>query len=355
MEEIYATKTLAQLQSLIEAKNSPRFRKELAKAFLKHCEYKNVDEWNRAVRLCEALTIAGWGDLEPVEASLGKYFNGYPNTAFFNKDSQRRFVSATWSKRTTGLTMESNRTVYHFSPDRPNRPTQREGYPVKECIQNRKLQSQRNWIPKCPISVSKFLLNCYPKSEKFVADVKHSLTPSLNKRMRPEVYGGTIDRIQIWYHLSYPIMSSAHDFVVFDEAKPLSRRGKLYSKEEIKERNLDPRNRFEFGGFRSKTGSMRVDIYFARDFDELSYQAQKREFAKHLGRAVDGAVERLKPKKLDYDLDQMSADFHQILADWTQSKGLTRAQKAEVSKDVMERAFKKLKRQHEKFSAAAKK
>ena len=117
MDEILAPQSLDELRVLVESKVGPRLRKQLAKEFLRSCLYKNAEQWNRAVRLCETLTIAGWGDLEPVEATRGMFFNGNPETTFFNKFSETRFVDAIWSKRKAGLTMEQGRTSYHYSPD----------------------------------------------------------------------------------------------------------------------------------------------------------------------------------------------------------------------------------------------
>lgn len=66
-----------------------------------------------------------------------------------NNFAQTRFVDAIWSKRVNGFTMEQGRRSYCFSPDDPNQKQSVFGeYEIKEDIQDIRLESQRNWIPK---------------------------------------------------------------------------------------------------------------------------------------------------------------------------------------------------------------
>lgn len=97
---IYEIESLAELRAyLLSAEDSEALREELFDEFLKYADYKNVSDWNKAVRLCEALAIIGWGGHEPLEAVRGTYFNGNPETFFLNRYSETRFVDAIWSKR----------------------------------------------------------------------------------------------------------------------------------------------------------------------------------------------------------------------------------------------------------------
>ncbi|MEQ1907113.1 MAG: hypothetical protein ABL888_23210, partial [Pirellulaceae bacterium] len=310
MDEFFAQQSLAELRALVDSKGGTHCRKQLTKQFLRYCLYQNAEQWNRAVRLCEALTIVGWGDLEPVEATRGMFWNGNPETAFFNKCSELRFVAAIWSKRKAGFTMEPGRTSYHYSPDMPEKPSRGDEYPVTECIQDIRLKTQRNWIPKNPILIGRTISNCYRNSAKLAGDVEDGLMPTLNKQMTPEAYGSAISRIVIEYNLSYPVGGCGEtNYIILDEDVRLSsqqlftRLKKMYSAKEIKENGYWLRKRFDFGGFKSDKGVINVQIHFSKEFSEQSIKAQKREFAKHLIEAVEGAVRRLRAKKLQYDFD----------------------------------------------------
>lgn len=81
---IYEIDDLLQLREyLMGFSDCEKVRAYLSAEFLKYGRYRNAEEWNRAVRLCECLAIIGWGNLEPVEAIKGIYFNGNPSTFFY--------------------------------------------------------------------------------------------------------------------------------------------------------------------------------------------------------------------------------------------------------------------------------
>ena len=144
MEKIFEIEDLKELEEFLQSQSEIELlRERLFAGFLKYADYKNAEEWNKAVRLCESLTIIGWGNHEPVEALRGQFFNGNPATCFQNKFGETRFVDAIWSKRANGLTMEQGRTSYCFSPDDPN---QKQSvfweYEIKEDIQDIRLESR---------------------------------------------------------------------------------------------------------------------------------------------------------------------------------------------------------------------
>lgn len=269
MHDVYASATLAELKTHLASQSTSEIRQALIAHFLQHCCYENADQWNKAVRLCEALAIVGWGEHEPVQAVRGRFFNGNPETAFFNRYSQRRYVDAIWSKRKTGLTMEQGRTVYHASPDLPGKAATGDDTVVVECIQDIPLLSQRNWIPKNPISIGRVISNCYPESEAFVERVKE-LQVLLDERMAPEQYGSAIDRIIIRYHLSHASMGSKTNFIILDEDIGIStsalakRLSTMHTAQEIKENGYFLRKRHDFGNFSRARGRMKIDLRYRR-------------------------------------------------------------------------------------------
>lgn len=239
--------------------------------FLQYADYKNADEWNKAVRICECMAIIGWANHEPVEAVKGVFFNGNPQTAFRNKMGDYRFVDAIWSHRKDGLTMEQGRTSYHYSPEVKDKPTLLWDYPVDEDIQDLKLEKQRNWIAKNPILITRGISNCYESSKSVIESIANDLQKQLDSKMQPEKYGNAINRIV--FHCSYSYFdndSCKANYIIADEQLKLKKANfypellKMYSKEEIERNGYFLRNRCEYGSFNAETGIIKVIIHFER-------------------------------------------------------------------------------------------
>ena len=226
-QKIFEIEDLKELEEFLQSQSEiEQLRERLFAEFLKYADYKNAGEWNKAVRLCESLAIIGWGNHEPVEALRGQFFNGNPATCFQNKFGETRFVDAIWSKRVNGFTMEQGRTSYCFSPDDPN---QKQSvfweYEIKEDIQDIRLESQRNWIPKNPVWIKRTIGNCYENSKVVIESVDKELKPELDRRMRPEIYGRAINRIII--NCSYSYYDHDHcktNYIIADEKLKLKQK-----------------------------------------------------------------------------------------------------------------------------------
>lgn len=325
MHEIFEIESLDDLETFLGDQGHEDARAWLAEEFFKVCEYKNAGDWNRLVRLCEALAIVGWGDLEPVQAVRGTFFNGNPETRIYNRYSELRYVDAIWSKRKSGLTMEPGRTAYHASPDVPNKPSIGDAFPVVECIQNIKLESQRNWITKSPILITRPIDNCYSESRPLVNAVEECLSPAIDRRLTSTDYGSAINRIVLIYHLSYPLPGcGGENFVTYDDEVKLTSQKQyerlltLYSEQQIEENGYYLRKRIAWGAFSAAKGVMKVELHFPQKFGQQPVQDQKREFAGHLDEALIGVVERLKKKKVQFELDALSRDFKGVVTDWVQ-------------------------------------
>ena len=59
---------LAALQAHLLSADEPWVRAQLLQQFADLKTYRNAEEWNRLVRVCEGLRMVGWGEAEPVEA-----------------------------------------------------------------------------------------------------------------------------------------------------------------------------------------------------------------------------------------------------------------------------------------------
>lgn len=175
MNRIFEIEELNELEVFLKSQNDiDKLRDSLFAEFLKYADYKNVEEWNNAVRVCESLAIIGWGSNEALEALRGSFFNGNPMTCFVNKHREPRFVEAIWSRRINGFTMEAGRTSYHFSPDDPfQRQSIAWEYKTKEDVQGIELRSQRNWIPKNPIWIERTIGNCYENSKVVIESIEN--------------------------------------------------------------------------------------------------------------------------------------------------------------------------------------
>ncbi len=325
MNEIYEIDDLKELKNFLERQsNQDKLRENLFSEFLQYADYKNVSDWNKAVKICESLAIIGWGKYEPLEALRGMYFNGNPMTFFINKFGECRFVDAIWSKRTTGFTMEQGRTSYHSSPNQiDNKQTILWDYETKEAIQDIKIDSQRNWTPKNPIWFERGISNCYENSKEFIESVDKELQPRLKEKMRPEKYGNVINRIIINH--SHSFYDNAHcktNFIISESDKKLTNQKAweelhtMYPNKEIEENGYYLRNRFVYGPFRTDTGKVNIDIHFEKAFSELSYQQQKEQFTEYALTALNTIIDKLKKKKFHYNFDLMLDDFAEIINEW---------------------------------------
>lgn len=324
MHYIFEIDSLSELRARLQSvEDIEGLREALFTEFLRYADYRNVREWNKAVRICEALAIIGWGEHEPVEAVRAIYFNGNPETYFINRYSKPRFVDAVWSKRVTGYTMEEGRTSFFASPDDPMcRETVLQQHSVKQCIMDERLASQRNWIAKNPIHITRTLANCYPSSRRVIDSIEKVLQPALDVRMRPELYGQEIDRITI--NCSYSFYDNEHcktNYIIADESRRLKPKDfypallSMYSEEEIVRNGYYLRNRFNIGPFRRDTGNIYATVTLEREFSEMSDREQRSVLAGYMRTVLERIATRQKGK-LKYDFPLMLSDFNGILNEW---------------------------------------
>lgn len=322
IQDIYETDDLQQLKTLLSGfPDMARLREELYGEFLTYSGYRNADEWNRAVRLCECLAIVGWGDREPLEAIRGTYFNGNPNTYFINRDSVPRFMDAVWSKRAEGVAIDFSRSTIHDLTE-SNNATQRFSENFIGEVQNISLKSQRNWIAKNPILITRGLANCYENSRPVIESMDKELMPELNRRMRPDLYGNAIDRIVL--HCAFSFYDDYHcktNYIIADESLRLKQKDfypallAMYSEKEIEDNGYYLRNRFTYGPFRADTGTTRIVIVFEKEFSELPQTRQKELLCEYFLHAVRQCAKRI-AKRIDYNFDIMISDFSAILHEW---------------------------------------
>ncbi len=317
LQDIYKIDDLRQLSDYLSRfYDVEKLRDELYSEFLAHSCYRNASEWNKAVRVCECLAITGWGDREPLEAVRGTYFNGAPNTYFINRDSKPRFLDAVWVKRNDGIAIDYSRSTRHDTPGRDIAI----GEP-----QDVTLLSQRNWIAKNPILITRGLANCYENSRPVIDSMEKGLKPELNRLMRPELYGNAIDRIVL--NCSFSFYDDYHcktNYIIADEALKLKQKDfypallAMYSEQEIEDNGYYLRNRFTYGPFRVNTGTTRIVIVLEREFSQLPQSRQKEVLSEYFLHAIGQCAKRLS-KRIDYNFDLMISDFAAILSRWCEN------------------------------------
>lgn len=322
MNKIFEISGIEELRMfLMELPDISITRERLYAMFLEHSRYSNATEWNEAVRICEALAITGWGDHEPVEATRGVYFNGNPNTYFLNRDARPLFMDAVWSVRKDGVAIDLGLSFFH-DPAGCGGAVPVAGAAAFGPTQNVALRSQRNWIPKNPIRITRGLANCYETSRPLIESLEKELTPALNRRMRPMLYGSDVDAIRL--NISFSFYDNYHcktNYIIADEAWKLkpkdchARLLEMYTQKEIEDNGYYLRNRFTYGPFRKATGTARVGIVLEKEFSQQTLQRQKHLLSEYLLHAVEHTAERLAPK-LCYDFPLMIADFKAILSEW---------------------------------------
>ena len=324
IRQIHEIDDLQQLREhLSEWPDVEKLRTGLFTEFLRHTRYKNAAEWNAAVRLCECLAIIGWGTHEPVEAIRGTYFNGNPETFFINRYGELRFRDAVWSKRKEGVAIDFERSFFHESPGLPAIRTDNvltDG-PIGE-IQDRRLCSQRNWIPKNPICLTRGISNCYENSKPVIESLEKELKPELTHRMRPELYGDAVNEIIL--NCSFSFYDHYHcktNYIIADESLKLKQKDfypallNMFTEKEIEDNGYYLRNRFSYGPFKPGTGRIRAGIVFEKAFSELPRQKQKQLLCTYFIHAVQQITSRL-GKKVNYNFSLMTDDFKSILEEW---------------------------------------
>ena len=321
LEQIYEIENLAELEIFLRTQDQILIRERLLGEFDRYAFYKNASEWNKAVKICECLAIIGWGERESLEALRGKFYNGYAMTYFLNAHGEARFVEAMWSKRKTGLTMQDGDTFFHESPDTASKMLSR---PVKEDIQDVKLNSQCNWTAKNPVRITRAISNCYENSRAAIESLFEDLQPALNAKMRPEIYGCAINYIKLCCAFSFDDEHCRTNYIIAPDKPRLSSQRawelirEMMSEEQRRAGGYYLRNRFEYSPFRKDTRKTGALIHFEREFSGLAPMEQKRKMGEYFLTALKQIAQ--KQSKLEYDFAAMIEDFGKILGEWVETE-----------------------------------
>ena len=184
-----------------------------------------------------------------------------------------------------------------------------------------KLNSQRNWITKNPVRITRAISNCYENSRAVIESLFTDLQPALNAKMRPEIYGCAINYIKLCCAFSFDDEHCRTNYIIAPDKPRLSSQRawelihEMMSEEQRRAGDYYLRNRFEYSPFRKDTGKTGALIHFEREFSELAPMEQKRKMGEYFLTALKQIAQ--KQSKLKYDFAAMIEDFNKILCEWT--------------------------------------
>jgi len=287
LKQIAAQRSIESLKAyLTSLRNTAKVRRSLLAELAKVIEYDDAEEWARAVRICEALAIVGWGDRERVDAVSA--FNGDCwETCFVNGSDELRFRSAGWVKRKAGWVLFN--PEYYASPDFPDIPSKsweehaRRDYPAVKCP---KLLSQRNCQPQMPFLMS--LCDDFGPVSRCVEALRKELLAQLMRSMRPSEYGDALERFYFSLHCPHPGATTSRGLKI--------------------------------GAWNSKQRSFSCELFFDGSFASLPRARQKAYFIDNLQRAIDALESKFKRRRIKYDIARFRADVSSALKAWWRSR-----------------------------------
>lgn len=290
MTEIYNINNLDELSIYLKGKDREQARIWLLSQFDILYDYKNIKEWNKLVRVCEALRIVGWGEREPLEAKAERWINGSFYTSLMNQYFEIKDEQG-WRKLKDSYVLENGDDVTYYA-----------GYEFK---------SQRNLLPKSPLRWMKS--GNYQKSVQPLYESLDSLKEMMIHELQPEKYGEKFSYIGIFMFFSH------HD----DEHETV-RSEYFHSEDEVPkgfEGKYYIRPKYKLGRIVNQNGTyhIKVERHFSRKFGELPLCEQKKIVSADFLYYIQYVSDKLKKKKIEYNFSLLKSDVERILTNWINS------------------------------------
>ena len=290
MNKIYNIESIKELSLYLSEQDKETTRNWLINQFDKLYHYSNIKEWNKLVRVCEALKIIGWGDREPLEAKAkcwinGRYYTSLMNQYFEIKDEQG------WSKfKDSYIPEDSSDTTY---------------YAIY------KFHTQRNLLPKSPIRWSKS--GNYQKSVKPLYESLDKLKDLVVHELQPEKYGDCLSYIGIsmcFSHHDDDNRTVRYEYFHSENEVPVGMAGKYYI-----------RPKYKLGRLANQEGvyHIKIERYFTRSFGELPLPEQKEIIGNDFLYYVEYVSDKLRKKKVEYNCSLLKVDLEKVLMKWRNS------------------------------------
>jgi len=296
MKEIYQLETLEELEGFVAQQTAEALRPVLLEAYTRLLQYKNIEEWNHLVRLCETLALTGWGDEEPQEALASKWINGTFYTVLQNKRFEaKEGTSQSWRKQKDSYVLDGKEVDLT---------------PYGATI----LASQRNKLPKAPIRYSRS--GNYQKSLQPFIDQLDTLKTLLIQETQPERYGHAFS------YIGLNLFFSNHD-----DQHHTVRNEYYHAEEDVPEElknapdNLplySIRPRLKISNLSTKENELRLLVtrHFTKEFGFKTIQEQKQILLEDLLEIIDQLAIKLQKKKITYDTELLKVDIERLFALW---------------------------------------
>ncbi len=285
MKKIYGIESIEELTEFLKTIEKPEINKFLENEFRYLTEYKDADEWNKLVKVCECLSILGWEKLERVDAICVKIANSW-KTELRNKEKELRFLTANWTKRKNGFIYLN--PCYYFSPDIPEKKSvDWQDYPKREVkeVNVPKLLDQRNKQKTNPIVIGGiYQLKSKIKREMLFPLLK-DLNKILNKALNADMYGSGIDIIAVRY-------------VTAETAKS--------------------NTRFVKGTYYPQKSEYNTEIIFGEEYAASSIMERKEIIKQILLQTLEDVKLKVNKHKLNYNIDLLINEVNKEASEWVQ-------------------------------------
>jgi len=248
-------------------------------------DYQNMRDWNRVVRLCEALAVIGWGERTALEANRSKSINGAWQTRLQNQKFEP-YSERYWRTKAHYLVLEDSTNGHDYGEI--------------------KLLSQRNLLSKAPIRW--ILSGNSERSDPSLFKALQNLRPQIIDKLSSNEYGNGFSYLGL--HLNF---SRHNDPFVNDEYfhsegdVPADQTLKYWIKPRLKVGRLTQRHGY---------WHIKGDLNFSRAFAEKTLQEQKLILSEDFEEAMKITKTKLKKKLPDYDVDRLKSDLQDIMKTW---------------------------------------
>ena len=283
MEKIYDIESIEELTEFLKTIEKPEINKFLENEFRYLVEYKDADEWNKLVKVCECLSISGWGKLERVDAICLKIANTW-KTELRNKEKEPRFLTANWTKNKNGFTYAN--PSYYFSPDIPEKKSvDWQDYPKREVkeVNVPKLFDQRNKQKTNPIVIG----GIYPLKSKIKREMLFPLLKDLNKilnkALNADLYGSGIDIIAVNY---------------------------------VTAETAESNTRFVKGTYYPKKSEYKAEVILGEEYTASSIMERKEIIKQILLQTLEDVKLKVKKHKLNYNVDLLINEVNKEASEW---------------------------------------
>lgn len=277
LQKLHEFATIEEMIAGLSDYDETFLRKHLHKEFDKVKYYENADEWNDAVRICEALAIIGWGDRQPVEAKISRQ-DKWRSTYLRSNVDDKCFREANWLPRKAGRYI-CNFSDY-FGPSHKERKSFKSENVREEDIICRLVEAlyhQRNSVAVMPIWFSGRVDTS--EISWTVNDYGDELSAILKDVINPAPYICRLENFKIWLSVGW--------------AKNAYKLG--------------------IGNYYAKRKSFSASLHYDRDMGELSLREQRLIFAKGVREAVQALTDKLRKRNLDFPGAQFEAEVDAAL------------------------------------------